>query len=151
MSDQKMVCNKFVYLLTLRKNALQATTIPWPLQLWNRIRSSFCVYYRDCKQCYKTLFKAIVEIMHQDRKMCALLYKMYVWRIFFKETHFQKHLCTEKARNFREFCWRNRPFPKVRLEYGFLSFLIFEDIQNLKKTIKSSKNEYDRFSNKRDN
>ena len=50
---------------------------------------------------------------------------------------------TEKARNFREFFGRNRPHPKVRLEYDFLGFLIFEDIQNLKKTIKSLKNQCD--------
>ena len=63
----------------------------------------------------------------------VLVYEMNVRRIFIVETHFQKLLCTEKARNFRKFFERNRPCPKVRLEYDFLSFLIFEDIQNLKK------------------
>ena len=72
--------------------------------------------------------KAIVQIMHQVTKMCVLVYEMYVRRIFIIETHFQKLLCTEKARNFREVFGRNRPYPKVRLECDFLSFLIFEDI-----------------------
>ena len=65
--------------------------------------------------------------------MCFLVYEMHVQRIFIIETHFQKFLCMEKARNFREFFGRNRSCLKVRLEYDFLSFLIFEDIQNLGK------------------
>ena len=48
-----------------------------------------------------------VEIMHQVIKMCVLVYEMYVQRIFIIETHFQKHLCTKKARNFREFLQKN--------------------------------------------
>ena len=93
----------------------------------------------------------IVEIIHQVTKIRVLVHEMYVQRIFITETHLQKLLCTEKARNFREFFGRNCPCPKVRLEYDFLSFLIFEDIQNMKKTIKLLKNEYDYFSNKRNN
>ena len=95
--------------------------------------------------------KALAEIMHQVTKMCVLVYEMYVQRIFIIETHFQKLLYMEKARNSREFFERNSPCPKVRLEYDFLSFLIFEDIQNLKKTKKSLKNDYDCFSNERNN
>ena len=76
---------------------------------------------------------------------------MYVQIIFIIETHFQELLCTKKARNFREFFGRNHPCLKVRIECDFLSFLISDNIQNLKKTIKSLKNEYDYFSNKINN
>ena len=94
----------------------------------------FDVYITEIKNNFKRLFlKVIVEIMQQVTKMCVLVYELYVQRIFIIETHFQKLVCTEKARNFREFFGQNRICPKVRLEYNFLSFLIFEDIQNLKK------------------
>ena len=83
--------------------------------------------------------------------MCVLIYEMYVQRIFIIEINFQKLLCTEKAQNFREFFGRNRPCSKMRLEYDFFSFLIFKDIQILKKSIMSLKNEYDYFSNERNN
>ena len=71
--------------------------------------------------------------------MCVLLYEIYVRKIFIIESHLQKFVCTVKARNFREFFGQNLPCPKVRLEYDFLNFLIFEDIKNLKKDHKAFK------------
>ena len=94
----------------------------------------FDVYIIDIATKVTILFlKAIVEIMHQVRKVCVLVYEMHVRRIFVIETHFQKIFCMDKARNFQECFGRNRPCPKVRLEYDFLNFLIFENIKNVTK------------------
>ena len=99
---------------------------------YNEELFQFDVYITEiANNVIKLFLKAIVEIMHQITKMFVLVYGMYVRRIFIIETHFQKLLCMEKARNFREFFGRNRPCPKVRLEYDFLSFIIFENIQNI--------------------
>ena len=97
---------------------------------YNEEFSQFNVHITDIATNVKKLFlKAIVEIMHQVIKIYILVYEMYVQIIFIIETHFQKFLCTEKVRNFREFF--GHACPNVRLECDFLSFLIWGKIRQV--------------------